>query len=75
MKVILIIKNQEPIIYPNLTSIQKQYPQYTYHQLRQIYLQSTNIYPRKMHKRNQKLYDEIKILDYEIEPIDYCSGA
>lgn len=69
MKLILIIKNEEPMLYPSLSAIQKEFPQFTYHQLRQIYLQSTNTHPRKMHKRNSQLYNQIKILDYEVEPV------
>ena len=68
MKLILII-NDKKVVYNSLTSTQKDFPTYSYHQLRQIYLQSTNLHPRKMHSRNKKLFDQIKIIDFEYEPI------
>ena len=68
MKLILII-NDKKVVYNSLTLIHKDFPNYSYHQLRQIYLQSTNLHPRKMHNRNQKLFDQIKIIDFEVPPI------
>ena len=49
--------------YSNLRDIQKDYPDYSYHALRQIYLQSTGLEPRKMHQTNQFLYSQFRIRD------------
>ena len=68
MKLILII-NDKKVVYNSLTAIQKDFPQYSYHQLRQIYLQSTNLHPRKLHNRNKQLFNQIKIIDFEVPSI------
>jgi hypothetical protein len=49
--------------YNSLKDIQKDYPDYTYHALRLIYLQSTGFEPRRMHHRNQFLYSQFRIRD------------
>ena len=49
--------------YNCLKDIQKEYPDLTYHALRQIYLQSTGFEPRRMHQRNQFLYSQFGIRD------------
>jgi len=49
--------------YKSLKDIQKDYPQITYHALRQVYLQSTGLEPRKMHQTNQLLFSQIRIRD------------
>jgi hypothetical protein len=49
--------------YSSLRDIQKDYPEYTYHALRQIYLQSTGLEPRRMHQTNQFLYSQFRIRD------------
>ena len=68
MKLILII-NDTKVVYNSLTSIHKDFPQYSYHPLRQIYLKSTNLHPRKLHNRNKQLFNQIKIIDFEVSPI------
>ena len=55
--------------YNSLKDIQKDYPYYTYHALRQIYLQSTGLEPRKMHKTNQILFSQFRIRDNPIRRI------
>ena len=69
MKLILIIDNTTEKEYKSLKAIQKDYPSYDYHQLRQIYLQSTSKQPRKMHPRNIELFKQIKIIDKELPKI------
>ena len=49
--------------YNSLKEIQKDFPSYTYHALRQIYLQSTGLEPRRMHQTNQFLYSQFRIKD------------
>ena len=49
--------------YNSLKDIQKDYPGYTYHALRQIYLQSTGLEPRRMHQTNQFMYSQFRIRD------------
>jgi hypothetical protein len=50
-------------VYKSLKDINKAYPDYTYHTLRQIYLQTSGLEPRKMHPSNQKLFSMIRIRD------------
>jgi hypothetical protein len=77
MKLILQINNAR-ILYPSLKAIQQDFPQYEYHQLRQIYLQSKGI-ERKMHRVNKELFEQIKIYDYNLTPIiqvpSHCSPS
>ena len=49
--------------YRSLKDINKDYPDYTYHALRQIYLQSSGIEPRRMHQTNQLLFSQFRIID------------
>ena len=49
--------------YKSLKDINKDYPDYTYHSLRQIYLQSSGIEPRRMHQTNQLLFSQFRIID------------
>jgi hypothetical protein len=49
--------------YKSLKDIYKDYPDYTYHALRQIYLQSSGIEPRRMHQTNQLLFSQFRIID------------
>jgi hypothetical protein len=49
--------------YKSLKDINKDYPDYTYHALRQIYLQSSGIEPRRMHQTNQLLFSQFRIID------------
>lgn len=63
MKLILITNTNERKLYKSLKEIQKDYPQYEYHQLRQVYLQSSGREHRKMHPLNQHIYKQIKIYD------------
>jgi hypothetical protein len=79
MKVILKFINKDSvnkesidIEYNTLMDIHKKYPQYSYHMLRQVYLQSTNKNIKKMHPRTSKLYETIRIVDKyddEIKPL------
>ena len=79
MKVILKFLNKDSvnkesidIEYNTLMEIHKKYPQYSYHMLRQVYLQSTNRNIRKMHPNTAKLYEMIRIVDKhedEIKPL------
>ena len=74
MKVILKFINKDSnnstdIEYNTLMDIQKKYPQYSYHMLRQIYLQSTNKTIKKMHPNTLKLYNLIRIVDKPENPI------
>ena len=59
--------NNDKIIYTksykSLKEIQKDYPQFTYHALRQVYLQSTGYEVRKMHQTNKLLYSQFRIRD------------
>ena len=50
-------------LYKSLKDIQKDYPDITYHALRQIYLQSSGLEPRNMHKSNKLLYEQFRIID------------
>jgi ribosomal 50S subunit-associated protein YjgA (DUF615 family) len=63
MKLILIINDNIQKEYKTLKAIHKDYPDYDYHQLRQIYLQSTGQEIRKMHPRNKELFKTIRIID------------
>jgi len=72
MKVILKFlnkgsSNQESvdIEYKTLMDIHKEYPQYSYHMLRQVYLQSMGKDIKKMHPNTLKLYNVIRIVDDE----------
>ena len=49
--------------YRSLKYINKDYLDYTYHALRQIYLQSSGIEPRRMHQTNQLLFSQFRIID------------
>jgi len=49
--------------YRSLKDINKDYPDYTYQALRQIYLQSSGIEPRRMHQTNQLLFSQFRIID------------
>ena len=72
MKVILIINNENNEIkkeYKSLKAIHKDYPDYDYHTLRQIYLQSTNQVNHNMHSKNKVLFHHIKIIDKELPAI------
>ena len=53
----------QSIPYRSLKDINKDYPDYTYHALRQIYLQSSGIEPRRMHQTNQLLFSQFRIID------------
>ena len=44
--------------YKSLKDINKDYPDYTYHALHQIYLQSSGIEPRRMHQTNQLIFSQ-----------------
>ena len=50
-------------VYKSLKDIQKDYPNITYHALRQIYLQSSGLEPRNMHQSNKLLYEQFRIRD------------
>ena len=50
-------------LYKSLKDIQKDYPNITYHALRQIYLQSSGLEPRNMHQSNKLLYEQFRIRD------------
>jgi len=74
MKVILKFLKKDSsessdIEYKTLMDIHKKYPQYSYHMLRQVYLQSTNKNIKKMHPNTAKLYELIRIVDKNDEPI------
>jgi peptide subunit release factor 1 (eRF1) len=66
MKLILIYNNVEKE-YKSLREINKVLPDIDYHTLRQIYLQCSNIESKskskKLHARNQELFNKIKIYD------------
>ena len=72
MKLILIINDTVQKEYKSLKEISKVFPDIEYHQLRQIYLQSTNKSVKKMHPRNQEIYKQIKIID---KPIQLVTAA
>jgi hypothetical protein len=55
----VIVKSTE---FKSLKEIQKQYPEYTYHSLRSVYLKC-NGDNHKLHKHNQKIYEVIRIVD------------
>ena len=64
--IVKIIKNNEiesSKTYKSLKAVQLDYPDYTYHALRQIYLQSSGIEPRRMHQTNQLLFSQFRIID------------
>ena len=50
-------------LYKSLKDIQKDYPNITYHALRQIYLHSSGLEPRNMHQSNKLLYEQFRIRD------------
>ena len=50
-------------LYKSLRDIHNDFPQFSYHQLRQIYLQSTNLEPKNMHQSNKILFQQIRIID------------
>jgi hypothetical protein len=66
MKFILQILDNGHIIeekkYKTLTQIHKDYPQFDYHQLKQIYYQS-GPKPRKLQAHNAKLFERLRIID------------
>lgn len=62
MKLILIVNNIEKE-YKSLRSINRDYPEFDYHQLREIYLQSTKKRVSKLQPRNKELFEHIKIID------------
>ena len=47
-----------------LRKIANEFPQFTYHQLRSIYLKSNNHSTHKLQRENQALIDKMKIYDY-----------
>ena len=59
--------NQESIDleFDSLMAINKKYPEFSYHMLRQVYLQSTKREIRKLHPNTQKVYDKIRIYDLQ----------
>jgi hypothetical protein len=71
MKFILQILDNGKVIeekkYKSMTQIHKEYSQYDYHQLKQIYYQSKEK-PRKLQSHNAKLYERLRIIDNFIEP-------
>ena len=62
-----ILDNNKNVIqsksYKSLKDINKDYPDYTYHALRQIYLQSSGLEPRRMQQTNQLLFSQFRIID------------
>ena len=80
MKVILKLISKEKekevhIEFNTLMDIHKKYPQYSYHMLRQVYLQSTNKNIKKMHPNTAKLYEMIRIVDKIEDPISLSLEA
>jgi len=49
--------------YKSLKLIERDYPQIPYHNLREIYLYSTQRKMRKLHGYNAKLYEKFRIVD------------
>lgn len=74
MKYILQIINPETneIIseskYKSLTKINEDYPQYDYHQLKQIHNQCNGHRVRKLRTQNNLLYSHMRILDNFTKP-------
>jgi hypothetical protein len=63
--IVKIIKNNEIVsskAYKSLKAVQLDYPDYTYHSLRCIYLKCSGS-PTKLHKHNLKLYETMRIND------------
>ena len=56
--------------YKSLRDINKDYQDYSYHTLRQIYLQTSGIEPRRMHPSNQQLFSMIRIRNAPITIIN-----
>lgn len=52
--------------YYKLTDIMKDYPTLSYHQIRQIYLQSTGKKVNRLQETNRQLFDRMKITDKKI---------
>ena len=68
MKLILEILGSNPSTheFKSLRAIQKHFPQYEYHQLRAVYLQTMGRETRKQHQHNKQLYETIRIRDKPI---------
>jgi hypothetical protein len=49
--------------FKSLIQFQKEYPQYAYHQLRQVYLFCMNKTTTKQLQKNEKIYKALKIFD------------
>ena len=64
--ILTILQTGENRKYKSLRDINKDYPQYTYSQLRAIYLQSEGQICRRQHILNTQLFAQIRINDDNI---------
>ena len=59
--------------YKSLRDVNKDYQDYNHHTLRQIYLKTSGVEPRRMHPFNQQLVSMIRIKDAPIKIINLNS--